>query len=236
MNPSSENPYKGMEPTAFAPQYQGLLANPHQRSSLTYHGILANRSRFTDAAHGGLHTIMSPVAGQSNSQEFTPQAERNFSTSNVSSETTFYKSCISSDIEMHPSSGVCLNDSSKGLPSTSQHQTKTFRELAAEKGIMEWNHGVFDERWKEIFPSNPTPEVKAHHSASTQELGARATEIATLHHQKMESFLKELDDTERRMDSGSGTYRPDPSIWGVENSYSQYPQALRGQRPTIKEY
>lgn len=57
------------------------------------------------------------------------------------------ESPFSSDSEIYASGGVPLNRSDNMSFSSTQHQTRTFAELAAEQGIREWNNGVFDDRW-----------------------------------------------------------------------------------------
>lgn len=56
------------------------------------------------------------------------------------------ESPFSSESEIHPGGGVPLYGSEDTVSST-QHQTHTFAQLAAEQGIREWNNGVFDDRW-----------------------------------------------------------------------------------------
>ena len=235
MNTASENPYKSLKPTAFAAEYKGLPSNPYQNSYLTSYGMFADRAQFTDAAHGGVHTMMSPIVGQHIPEKSTPTAKDKSSESNnmfrkVSCSTAANDSSLSSDAEIHPSSGVPLGEAELKQSKTSQHQTKTFADLAVEKGIMEWNNSVFDERWLE--PTQPKPATASEHqqSADKSELKASDVETTSKQPQRLGTFLKELDDTKKKMDANTGTYRPDPSIWGLENAYPQYAKALHGQQ------
>ena len=235
MTSTSENPYKTMKPTPLAPDYKGLQRNPYQNSYLTSYGMFADRAGFADAAHGGVHTIMSPLNGQHDPDEPTPTAKDSFSELNdrfrkVSCSTVANDSSLSSDVEIHPSSGVLLGEMELKQPKSSQYQTKTFQDLASEKGIMEWNNEVFDERWLEPSRPKPVNVNRSQEFANKSKLkDSDVVSTSDKRPQRLESFLKELDDTREKMDSHAGTYRPDPSIWGMKNAYPQYAKALREQ-------
>ena len=61
-----------MNPTAFAPHYKGLQANPWQLDFLNSQGLFADRSKFTNAAHGGVHSAMTPDVGRDDGESMPP--------------------------------------------------------------------------------------------------------------------------------------------------------------------
>ena len=54
---------------------------------------------------------------------------------------------FSSEAEIHPSSGVPLNQSDSTMPTTTLPQHANFTQLAENQGIHDWNNSVFDDRW-----------------------------------------------------------------------------------------
>lgn len=54
---------------------------------------------------------------------------------------------FSSEAEIHPSSGVPLNQSDNIVPNTTLPQNTNFSQLAEHQGIHDWNNSVFDDRW-----------------------------------------------------------------------------------------
>ena len=231
-------------PKPFAPLYEGLAATSFGNSSLTSRSIFADRSKPTDRAHGGLHTVMSPAVDEQTSQENVSEKDkRKFSTSNETStgasyHTAVHESPLSSETEIHPSSGVRLDESDLQTPHAGSNQVKTFKQLAEERGIREWNHRVLDERWLEIAEP-PTKESKGMPVSKEMPVPMRGDSSLAdnvgheiLRHPRLQSFLKELDYTREKMDSKSGSYQPNPSIWGREHTYPQYSTASREQQPT----
>lgn len=238
MASSSRDPYEGMTSTPAVPAHNGFEGNPWLISYPNLHEAFADLSQFTDAAHGGVHTVMTPIVGQGTNEE-TPSsnagqkpAASDFTSKDVSSPTVQHESSFSSEAENHPKSSVRWDESDMSMPDTHRTQTKTFQQLAAENGIREWNNNVPDERWLEPSESSTAPIGEPQQPAEKKELSAKMIELMSRRHKRLESFLKELDDTETKMDSRIGTFQPDPSIWGLENTSSQYTRAFRGQQPT----
>lgn len=223
-----------------AAAYEGVTANSYQSSCLNSCGMFIEQSNFADAAHGGVHTIMSPLAVQTTSEEgLFARSERKPSASNkiarnAMNNTPVNESTLSSESEIYPSSGVPLDESDMNVSGMDQGQMKTFQQLAEEKGIREWNNTVLDERWLESFDQNTTTRNERYHLTGYDNLTAKGSELASLRHPRLQSFLKELDDTRNKMDSKSEPYKPDPSIWGFENTYPQHAEVLRGQQ-SIRE-
>lgn len=226
------NPYAGMKPTPFAPAYQGILTNSNSNSYTTAYSSSANRSKFVDATDGGVHTVMNPMVGQDTTEKGSFSGTKaTFSASNTMSKDTsndiaFNESSFSTRNEHHPSSDICLDSSGTNVPMTNQNQTKTFQQLATERGISQWDSEILDERW---LPANRNEQQPR---TSKREITSKEIENVSRRHKRMESFLKELDDTEENMNSQLGIYRPDPQIWGLENTYPRYARALRGSQPT----
>ena len=239
--PPSDPVPKKMLPNPFAPIYKGLATSSFGNPSLTSHSTLADRSKLTDVTHGGLHTVMSPRKGEETSEHsVSAKDKRKFSASdetsrNASYHTALYESPLSSEAEIHPSSGVRLDgldESDLATPHAGSNQVKTFQQLAGERGIREWNHRVLDERWLEAAEPSVKGTEEEHSSVKDDSLPAGNPALDILRHPRLQSFLKELDYTREKMVSQSVSYRPDPSIWGRENTDPQYSAASGEQRAT----
>ena len=126
------------------PPCQGVAPAIGQVPSLSTYGLFSDRSKFTDAAHGGVHTLMSPIT----TDQTSPTSEE----------------------DIHFSSGVPLGNESDVVASNHQHQTKTFEQLAAEKNIRAWNHEVFDDRWLQPLPSTEQNTAISKHNLPTEKV------------------------------------------------------------------
>ena len=54
---------------------------------------------------------------------------------------------FSSEADLHPSSGVALNQFENTMPTITLPQGASFSQLAEDQGIEDWNNSVFDDRW-----------------------------------------------------------------------------------------
>lgn len=67
---------------------------------------------------------------------------------NISTHARTNDSPFSSEADIHPSSGVPLNQSDNNtMPTTALPQHANFSQLAENQGIHDWNSSVFDNRW-----------------------------------------------------------------------------------------
>ena len=147
----------------------------------------------------------------------------------ASSRTTFNESSSTSELEIHSSAGVRLDESEEDVPRIMHHQTKAFEHLAAERGIAEWNNRVLDGRWLGTSGLGNTSRVEGLKTVGNREHSSKAIESASRRHKRLISLLKELDDTEKLMGSSVNAYRPDPAIWGLENTDPHFARAMHGQ-------
>lgn len=156
MNPSSEQKYKGpkLAPTPVSDhQYTGVNLDPKQRDSLTSHGAhihaALSRDSFNrrDIQAAESLTTMRSARGSSalgqhhNGPSFDKVGQ------NISTHTNTNDSPFSSEAEIHPSSGVPLNQSGSTMPTTTLPQNANFPQLSEHQGIQNWNNSVFDDRW-----------------------------------------------------------------------------------------
>lgn len=234
------NPYEGLKPTPFAPAYKGIIARPMKHPNLTTYGMFADTPSFANASQGNLHTIMSPKNGLRSAGEILDSiCDRESSAIKASpgyssNQPAANESPFSSEADIYPSSGVPLDDADKSGPVKDQHQSKTFRQLEAEKGIMKWNTNVFDDRWLTPPPmtvqSTENSEPSTSMAPTTQQVVTKAQDIAHLRHEKPESFLGDLGNIERRIQSRQGSFRPDLSVWSQSSSSPEHVKSFRGQQ------
>lgn len=71
----------------------------------------------------------------------------NMSCLNTTTHARSNDSPFSSEAEIHPSSGVSLNQFDSTMPTTTLPQHANFSQLAEHQGIHDWNSSVFDDRW-----------------------------------------------------------------------------------------
>ena len=158
---SSNQQYKGtmLAPTPVSDhKYSGLTLDPSMRGSLSSHGAFIpssiptrdNHSQGDEATESltSLHnTLRSPTLNiQDRNMSFSKMDRK------ISAHTGTNDSPFSSDAEIHPSSGVPLNQfelnqSESNMPTTTLPQQANFSQLAEHRGIHEWNNSVFDDRW-----------------------------------------------------------------------------------------
>lgn len=223
MGTSPVNPYQGMKPTPYAIPYNGLIGEPARYPRhLTMYGAFSDPSNLTDAAHGGFHTTMNPKIGQHAGEEPSNVMTRNFS--NRTATTAANESFLSSEVELHPSSGVPLGVADGAMPVMNYPQTKTFQELGAERGIMEWNNTVPDVRW--LTPS-PKAELRPDEFLLSAGAGTSTAQevITAIRHrafvrEKRLRLIRDLDETQREMERRQEFFQLDPSIWGLEYAYA----------------
>ena len=157
MNRSSEQTYKGPKLAATPVsdhQYTGVNLDPKQRDSLTSHGAPIHASALSrdnfnrrDIQAAESLTTMRSARGSSalgqhhNGPPFDKVGQ------NVSTHTNANDSPFSSEAEIHPSSGVPLNQSDSTMPTTAMSQNANFPQLSEHQGIQNWNNSVFDDRW-----------------------------------------------------------------------------------------
>lgn len=157
MATSSNQRYQGskLAPTPVSDhQYTGVTLGPKQCGSLTSHGAFIPSSAPSRDSHnrGDMQaaeylTTLRNARGSSNllhdheGSSFN-RIDRNISTQGGTSDSPF-----SSEAEIHPSSGVPLNQSDNTMPTTTLPQNANFPQLAENQGIHNWNNSVFDDRW-----------------------------------------------------------------------------------------
>ena len=104
------------------------------------------------------------------------------------------------------------------MPSLDNSQTTTIKQLAAEKRIKEWNEKVLDERWLE-------PQGSSNPEAIDQKQRIVPIDVDALGINQAPGGTKKLDTPKAKMASSVDIFRPDPSIWGIENIGPQGSQA-----------
>jgi len=139
-------------------EYTGVTLVPGQVSSLNTYGIFGPSASLTGTKQPG-HIQGDRQAALPLASLHTVEDARNLNADHVlpvHNTMPHYsryqpprvdESPFSSDAEIYPSGGVALSGSDDSMSSSTQHQTHTFAQLAAERGIREWNNGVFDNRW-----------------------------------------------------------------------------------------
>lgn len=205
--------------TSFTPVYKGFTFTP--RANLTAYGTFADRSRLQDASFGGVYTLMSPGGGASQAAEQpdTDDTGRPIPTNAVarrsSQQTLGEESHFSSEVEIHQCAGVPLYASDE-IPTMNEHQAKSFEELETERGIIEWNNTVFDERWLDPPSPNLAKTPNDQQPTTPRKVTSRGDHA---------SFLHDLESTSEKMDL-SARFRPDPSIWGARDKSTQPVKSL----------
>ena len=157
MNTSSYHLYKGpkLTPTPLSDhQYAGLNVDLPKHASLTSHGGFLHPSAPPRDVYslGDVPTAESPTAIRNAPESFIAGRDpRNTSFNKSGTKTPIQTgtndSPFSSEANVHPSSGVPLNQSSSTMPTTTLPQHTNFSQLAEHQGIDDWNNNVFDDRW-----------------------------------------------------------------------------------------
>lgn len=157
MAPSSNQQYKGpkLAPTPVSGhQYTGVTLDPKQRGSLTSHGAFIPSSAPPRDSHnrGDIQaaeflTTLRHARGSSTRGHHHKGPSFNTIGPNTSTPTRTNDSPFSSEAEIHPSSGVPLNQADNTMPTTTLPQNTNFPQLAESQGIHNWNNSVFDDRW-----------------------------------------------------------------------------------------
>lgn len=156
MNPSSNQQYKGpkLAPTPVSDhQYTGLTLHPKQHGSLASHGALIPSSGPPRHHYrGDPQAAKSPTSlrnarGSSSLGHHHEGISVNKMGRDISTNARTNDSPFSSEAEIHPSSGVPLNESDNTMPTTTLPQHANFPQLAEHEGIHDWNNSVFDDRW-----------------------------------------------------------------------------------------
>ena len=156
MNPSNQQ-YKGprLAPTPVSDHhYTGVTVDPKKRGSLTSHGAFLPHPAPTQDAQprGGLQaaeslTSLRKAPGLSALDDY----HKNKSFDKMGRTTLTHAgtsdSPPSSEADIYPSSGVPLRRPDSTMPTTTLPQHASFSQLAEIKGIHDWNHSVFDDRW-----------------------------------------------------------------------------------------
>ena len=157
MNRSSEQMYKGpkLAPTPVSDhQYTGVNMDPKQRDSLTSHGAPIHASALSrdNFNRRDIQAAESLTTLRSARGSFALGQHHNGSSfdkigQNISTHTNANDSPFSSEADIHPSSGVPLNQSDSTMPTTTLPQNTNFPQLSEHQGIQNWNNSVFDDRW-----------------------------------------------------------------------------------------
>ena len=157
MKTSSYQPYKGprLAPTPLSDhQYAGLNLNLQKHGSLASHGGFLPPSAPTRDVYSrdDIQTVESPTTIRNAPASFILGREsKNTSFNKIGTKTPTQvgtnDSPFSSEADIHPSSGVPLNQSSSTMPTTTLPQHANFSQLAEHQGIYDWNNSVFDDRW-----------------------------------------------------------------------------------------
>lgn len=234
MASSAKNPGEEMKPSVFVPAYKGLNFTPH--CSLTTYGAMADRSKLRDASLGGVYTLMNSTKGPNDCVERAPGDEIVQASAShrmvrkTSKQTEGEKSRLSSEMEIHPGGGVRVDAFDGDIPTMSEHQQKSFEDLEIEQGIIEWNNSVFDERW--LDPSSPKVEKPGDppRPTPTGMITGKQIELASSRHQRWISFLRDLEETRKKMDL-SARFKPDPLVWGTMDRSPSPERILCGEQP-----
>lgn len=149
-------------------QYTGIDFDPKQRGNFT------SRGAFTSSAFPGSGYDQGDIRA-AESLKTLRDARESSALSHHHKDTSFNKmgrnisthpgtndSPFSSEAEIHPSSGVPLEQSDNTMPTTTLPQNVNFPQLAEHQGIHDWNNSVFDNRWllqpEEIWNLAARPE------------------------------------------------------------------------------
>lgn len=234
MDSSPKDPDEGRKSTLLAPVYKGFTFTP--RSNLTAYGAFANLSKLQDASLGGVYTLMNPREGSSDAAEkprfadYSPPSATNSVARDESKQTDGKESPFSSEAEIHPCTGVPLEVNDRDIPTMNEHQEKSFEELETEKGILEWNNTVFDERWLEPSRPNLKQSDDRWQPATPGIITGKEIERASSKHQRLISLLQDLEKTRKKMDL-SARFKPDPLIWGVDDRAPTPEKVLCEEQP-----
>ena len=157
MDTSSYQPYKGpkLAPTPLSDhQYAGLNLDLQNHGSLASHGGFVPHSAPTRDVYSqeDFHPAESPTTMRNAPASFTLGRDpKNTSFNKIGTKTPTQigtnDSPFSSEADIHPSSGVPLNQSGSTMPTTTLPQHANFSQLAEHQGIHDWNNSVFDDRW-----------------------------------------------------------------------------------------
>ena len=156
MNDSYE-PYKGakLAPTPLSDhQYMGLDLDRKKHGSLaTHRAFLPTSAPNRDVYNrGDSQAVETPPTLRNAPGSFIlGHQPKDTSINKMGAKITTYTgtndSPFSSEAEIHPSSGVPLNQSDITMPTTTLPQHANFSQLAEHQGIHNWNNSVFDDRW-----------------------------------------------------------------------------------------
>ena len=157
MTPSSNQQYKGpkLAPTPVSDhQYTGLTLDPEQRGNLAFYGSLIPSSGSSRHLHNrGDIQAANPLTTLRKARRSSALGHHHESFSinkigrDMSTRAGTNDSPFSSEAEIHPSSGVPLNQSDNTMPTTTLPQNASFPQFSQHKGIHDWNNSVFDDRW-----------------------------------------------------------------------------------------
>lgn len=157
MNTSSNHQYKGpkLAPTPVSDHhYTGVNLDSKKRGSLSsYVAFMAPSAPTCDTRDRGDNQVAKSLTSLRNALgSFTigqNQKTHSFNMSGLHTSThaRTNDSPFSSEAEIHPSSGVSLNQSDSTMPTTTLPQHANFSQLAEHQGIHDWNSSVFDDRW-----------------------------------------------------------------------------------------
>ena len=143
MTPSSNQLYNGpkLAPTPVSGhQYLGVTLDPKRHGSLASHGALITSS----VPSRDIYNRQDIQAAESLT---TLRSARGSSTLGHHPHAGTNDSPFSSESEIHPSSGVPLNQSDNTMPTMTLPQNANFAQLAEHREIHKWNNSVFDDRW-----------------------------------------------------------------------------------------
>ena len=157
MNTSSHQPYKGpkLTPTPLSDhQYAGVNLDLQKHGGLASHGSFLPPSAPTRDVYSraDIQTVESPTTIRNAPASSTLGRDpKNTSFNKIDTKTPTQvgtnDSPFSSEADIHPSSGVPLNQSGNTMPTTTLPQHANFSQLAEHQGIHDWNNSVFDDRW-----------------------------------------------------------------------------------------
>ena len=157
MNSPLNQQYKGpkLAPTPVSDnKYTGVTLDAQKRGSLTSQGaFLPSSASACDTSNRGdvqaadSLTSLRNALGSCTLGNYYKNTSLNRMGQNKSTQARTNDSPFSSEADIHPSSGVPLNQSDSTMPTITLPQHANFSQLAEHQGIHDWNNSVFDDRW-----------------------------------------------------------------------------------------
>lgn len=244
MIPSSNQQYKGpkLAPTPVSDhQYTGVTLDLKKRGSFTSHGAFFpssgpprdNYNRGDIQAAESLTTLRNPrkssTLGYLHKDLSSNKMDRNKSTHVGINDSPF-----SSEADIHPSSGVPLNQADNTMPTTTLSQNANFPQLAEHQGIHDWNNSVFDDRWllqpeeiwnvaarrESVITVSPERQALNRDTSRTgDQLGSRTegSQRSSTMNTQMQRLVHEAEEKNKELRGRQVSTAPTEAHWG-ENS------------------